>query len=83
MRQINSIQDDYNFLKGANDRISSLLEKNISGVRKFPRNVLEQMEEINLRICQIMDELDDKPLDPQLIDEWTGKILDWENQEGT
>lgn len=74
----NSIQDDFNFLKGASDRINSLIEKNVSGVKKFSAEIVAQMEEINLKICQIMDRLDDEPLNAQLKEEWMEKILTWE-----
>lgn len=68
--------EDFHFLKGVNDRICSLMEKNIKGMKASSKDVINCMQETHTMICQIMEELE--PLDPKVKGQLIAKIAEWE-----
>jgi hypothetical protein len=74
----NSTVEDFHFLKGVSDRICSLMEKNIKGLKTFSADVMECMEDTHIKICQIMEGLDSQPLDPEVKGQLIAKIAEWE-----
>lgn len=74
----NTTIEDFHFLKATNDRICSLMEKNVKGIKSFSAEVIASMQQTSVKVCQIMEGLDDSPLDPQVKGQLIAKINEWE-----